>query len=53
MFNISVNFKDTKNVDHILENWFLMHFYIIINFSEINDDIQVVSQFPCLTGHPV
>ena len=58
MFNISVNFKDTKNVNHILESSsdFLSLFDaldIIHQFSEIKDDIQVGSQIPCLLGHPV
>ena len=58
MFNISVYFKDAKKVDHILES--LLDFqsrfdarYVIYQLSEFKDDIQVVSQFPCLLGHPV
>ena len=27
--------------------------YVIYQLSKIKDDIQVVSQFPCLLGHPV
>ena len=58
MFNISVNFKDTKKVDHILKisSDFQSLFdalYVIYQLSEIKDDIQAVSQFPCLLGHPV
>ena len=56
MFNISVNFKDTKKTDHILES--LLDFQslfdainIIYKFLEINDDIQVVSQLSRLLGH--
>ena len=58
MFNISVNFKDTKKTDHILES--LLDFQslfdainIIYKFLEINDDIQVVSQLSRLLGHSV
>ena len=54
MFNNSVNFKDIKMVNQILESssndltlyLFLMH--VIYQLLEIKDDIQVVSQFPCL-----
>jgi len=58
MFNISVNFKDTKKVDHILEisldfQSFFDALYVIYQLSEIKDDIQAVSQFPCLLGHSV
>ena len=58
MFNISVNFKDTKKVDHILERsldvWsFFDSLYVIYQLSEIKDDIRVISQFLCLLGHPV
>ena len=58
MFNIFVMFKDTKTVNHILET--SLHFksffdaiYVIYQFSEIKDNIQVVSQFPCLLGQSV
>ena len=51
-------FKDTKTVDHILSS--SLHFksffnalHVIYQLSEIKDDIQVVSQFLCLLGHPV
>ena len=58
MFNISVNFKDTKKVDQILESSldfqsFLDALYVIYQLWEIKDEIQVVAQFPCLLGHPV
>ena len=52
MFNISVNFKDTKKVDHILESS-LDALYVIYQLSKIKDDIQVFSEFPCLLGHSV
>ena len=51
MFNNSVNFKDTKIVGQILESYYRL--YAIYHLLEIKDDIQVVSQFPCLLGHPV
>ena len=43
MFDISVNFKDTKKAEHIF-NYQLL---------EIEDDVQVVSQFLCLVRHLV
>ena len=54
MFNILVDFKD---LDHILESSldvqsFLDIVYVVYQLSEIKDDIQVVSQFPCLFGTP-
>ena len=55
-FNISVNLKDTKKVDHILESSLGVLFRCtLLSFinKEIEDDIKVVSQFPCLLGHPV
>ena len=44
MFDISVNFKDTKNEDHILESSldvksFFDALYDIYQLSEIKDDI--------------
>jgi len=42
MFNISIKFKDTKKVDHILESFFDA-LYVIYQLSEIKDDIQVAS----------
>ena len=45
-FNISVDFKDTKKLDNILE--IVDAPYVISQLSEIIDDIQVVSLFPCL-----
>ena len=58
MLNNSVNFKDTKKVDHILESSleFQSYFYecfVIYQLSEIKDDIRVISQFLCLLGHTV
>ena len=54
MFSISVNFKDPKKVDHILESSLDFYaLYVVYQLSEIKDDIEVVSQFPCLLGHPV
>ena len=58
MLNNSVNFKDTKKVDHILESSleFQSYFYecfVIYQLSEIKDDSQVVSHFLCLFGLPV
>ena len=59
MFNISAKSKDTMKVDHTLEfslevqSFFLMHFMSFINIENQIDDIQVVSQFTCLMGHPV
>ena len=53
MLNI-FNFKDTKKVDHILENsFFFDEIYVIYQLSEIKDDIRFVSQFLCLLRHPV
>ena len=45
-------------LDHILESSLNFQslfgaLYTIYQLSEIKDDIQVVSQFPCLLGHPV
>ena len=46
------NFYDPRKVDHILERLEVQSFfnalYVIYQLSEIKDDIQVVSQFPCL-----
>ena len=55
MIYISANFKDSKNADHILKtyNLCMIHFLSFYQISEIKDDFQVVSQFPCLLGHPV
>jgi len=58
MLNISVNFKDIKKVDHIFKSSldfqsFCAQVNFIYQLSEIKDDIQVVSHFPCLLGHPV
>ena len=58
MFNNSVNFKDTKKVDHILESSldfqsYFYEFFVIYQLSEIKDDSQVVSHFLCLFGLPV
>jgi len=40
MLNI-FNFKDTKKVDHILENsFFFDEIYVIYQLSEIKDDIR-------------
>ena len=41
MFNISVNFKDTKEVDHTLESSldFQTYFDAVYHLSEIKDDI--------------
>ena len=52
MFNISVNFKNTKNVDHIFESIldvpsFCDALYVIYQLSEIKDDIQVVCTKLC------
>ena len=57
MFNNLVMFKGTKKVDHILESstdfqFFLRHLSFI-NYRLLKNDIQVVSKFPCLLGHPV
>ena len=51
MFNISVNFKDTAKVAHILESSLdftslVDALYIIYQLSEIKDRVQVFSQFP-------
>ena len=56
MFNISVNLKDAKKVDHIMESSLDYQslfdaLYVIYQPSEIKDDIKVVSQFSCLLGH--
>ncbi len=51
MFNNSVNFKDKKIVGQILESYYRL--YVIYHLLEIKDDIQVISQFPCLLGLPV
>ena len=58
MLNNSVNFKDTKKVDHILESSldfqsYFYEFFVIYQLSEIKDDSQVVSHFLCLFGLPV
>ena len=58
MFYISFNFKNTKKKDHSSESSldlqsFFDAFYVISQLSEIKNDIQVVSQFPCLLGRPV
>ena len=58
IFNISVNFKNTKKVGHILESSldvqsFYDPLYAILLMIKFKDDIQVVSQFPRLLGHPV
>ena len=58
MFNISVNFKDKKNLDHTLESSLDVKFlvealFVIYQLSDIKDDIHVISQFPCLLGHTV
>ena len=46
-----------RNEDHILESslfqCFFDAFYVIYQLSETKDDIQVVSEFPCLLGHPL
>ena len=52
------NCKNVKKVDHILESpldiqSYFDSLYVISQLSQIKDDIQVVSQFPCLLGHPV
>ena len=52
MFNISVNFKDYFGKVIRLSIFFYVH-SVIYQLLEIKDDIQVVSQFPCLLGHPV
>jgi len=57
MFYNLVMFKGTKKVDHILESStdfqsFLRHLSFI-NYRLLKNDIQVVSKFPCLLGHPV
>ena len=51
MFNISVNFKDTAKVAHILESSLdftslVDALYIIYQLSEIKARVQVFSQFP-------
>ena len=54
-----VNFKDKKKVDHIFENSLDVQSFLdalhvpYYQLSELEDDIQVVSRFPCLLGHPV
>ena len=54
MFNNSVNFKDIKMVNQILESssndltLYLLLMHVIYQLLEIKDDIQVVSQFLCL-----
>ena len=58
MFNIPVNFGDLKKADFILESSLDVHrsldtFFLIYQLLEIEDDFQVVSQFPSLLGHPV
>ena len=58
MFNFSVHFKDTKKKGHILESSldvqsFFDALNVIYQLSEIEDEFQFVSQFPCLLGHPV
>ena len=54
MFYISVNFKCTKKVDHILESslevqTFYDALFVIYQLSEIKDNIHPVPQFPCLS----
>ena len=54
MFYISVNFIETKKGrPHFGKLIRFNAFYVIYQLSEIKDDIQVVSKFPCLLGHPV
>ena len=61
MFNTSVNFENTPQVDPILESslafqfsLFLMPFLAFIyQFLEIKEDVKVVSQLPFILGHPV
>ena len=53
---MSVNFKDIKKVNHILANSLNLKSFLFTfcpQFLEIKDDIQVISQFSCLLGHPV
>ena len=55
MFNISVNFKDTRKVDHILKSVldvqsFFDALHDIYLLSEIKDDIQV--SIPMFIGTP-
>ena len=64
--NISVNFKDTKVLDHILKisrpgvfdirclSWNTgIIVFIKKNSAWIKDDIKVVTKFLCLLGHPI
>ena len=55
MFNSSVNFKDTKKIDRILESSsdvqsFLNAIYVIYQLSEVKDDIQVRLLIPMFIG---
>ena len=59
MFNMSVNFRDIYKEGRphfrklIRPSTFFNAFYVIYKLSEIKDDMKVVSQLPCLFGHPV
>ena len=58
LFNFSVNFKEIKKVDLILETSLDFHYffdarYVIYQLTEIKDDNQVVYLFPFLSRHPV
>ena len=57
MLNISVNLQNTKSLDHIFKSSldfqsFYNGLYVIYQLSEHKDDIQVISQFSWLLGHP-
>ena len=59
MFNISVNFEDTKKADHIFESsWDAQYlFWYPLIHDQLSDIVKttfkVVSWFSCLLGHPV
>ena len=55
MFNISINFKDTKKADHILKISLLSLYFVIYHYQlmEIENDFQCRHLNPILLGHPV
>ena len=52
MFEISSNFEDAKMADHILKSFLSKQsFYdTLLSFVKYQNDFQVVSEFPCLSG---
>ena len=58
MISIFVHFKDGRRQTTFLKahKTCILYFdtlFVIYQLSEIKDDFQVVSSFPCLLGHPV